>query len=155
MMQFYKMQWETQQERTRQAHADIDTLERANKRQCREIDHKDRNIRVLNDMIHEARFDNETMQTRVNGYAEANAILAESEYRNHREAHLGEVHNINLLMIIGRIFEENDEIKHKYLRPIQDEINRVSIERGLPTLESQEEIETEPDSDIEDEPQLI
>lgn len=148
MLNFYKMQWESQQQRTKRALEHCDQLEKANKRQKRELDHREEAIRILNDIQHNYEQDNDILRSQNVALALANNNLAEGEYKACRDARKTDAHNINLLVMIGNIFEDDVTIKDKYLPIIQQELNSHAEAMGLPTLHTNEQLsDSDYDSD--------
>ena len=151
MMQFYKLQWETQRKRTAAALDDIDTLQRVNKRQRRENEHKDAVITALHGHIGDMAEHAEELQGEVNNLRLLNHALETSERISQRALTTSEQFNVELLSILQQIFLEDPHIKDLYTPAVQNAINN-----NMPVLEDLQQLQTDEvyDSDST-QPELI
>lgn len=140
MMNFYKLQWESQQRRTKRALNCIEKNNKTIKRQKRELDHRDAAIRVLNLTVQARDQDLDTLQANCTALFNSNMNLVEREYRAQRAERLTDTHNTRILFMMGQIFDENPAIQQKFEPLIRQELARYHEEMGMPILHSNEQV---------------
>lgn len=150
MMNFYKLQWDSQRKRTLDAMDKIEQQAHEIKRLKRNYEHQISVTTRLQSDIQDAQFDNDTLRGHINSMREAMTDLAQGEYLANKKCATLDQHNLNILSIVGQIFEENEDIKNKYINQIQQELTSTSRDLGLPTLSTSETLDYDSEATIPD-----
>lgn len=150
MMNFYKMQWEGQQQVNEKLHAANVAQDRKIKRMKVEAQHQEGVIRTLQREVDDVRFDLDTATAQVNGLTQANQDLAHRLDNSEREINRVDIHCLRLLGIFQDMFEGNSELKRVYNARIVQELHRFQESREelrLMTGESLDDSASEADSE--------